>query len=202
MDDVEDMNTFLCVEVPRSKTDTRRTFVIKGEVGEDGLNLINFYRKYIGLRPQHVPHKRLFVNYQHGKCTVQPVGVNKFAKVPFIIAKFLNLEDSDQYTGHCFRRSSATLLADTGAYILSLKRHGRWKSSTVAEGYVEQSIQNKIDIADQMFPKEDNPSENIAPNNENDRDQNENDLKTSLLKRIVIKNSPNCTFNINLNSSK
>lgn len=51
------------------------------------------------------------------------------------------------YTGHCYRRTSASLLADSGADILTLKRHGGWKSSTVAEGYVEDSITNKIKIS-------------------------------------------------------
>ncbi|CAG9790350.1 unnamed protein product [Diatraea saccharalis] len=38
------------------------------------------------------------------------------------------------------------LLADSGADILTLKRHGGWRSSTVAESYVEDSIQNKANI--------------------------------------------------------
>ncbi|KAJ8915459.1 hypothetical protein NQ315_003222 [Exocentrus adspersus] len=50
------------------------------------------------------------------------------------------------YTGHCLRRSSATLLANAGANMTTLKRHGGWKSSTVAEGYLEDSIQNKMEL--------------------------------------------------------
>lgn len=45
--------------------------------------------------------------------------------------------------GHCFRRSSASLLADAGADLISIKRHGGWKSSTVAEGYMDDSIEKK-----------------------------------------------------------
>ena len=29
----------------------------------------------------------------------------------------------------------------------TLKRHGGWRSATVAEGYIEESINNKIEIA-------------------------------------------------------
>ena len=76
-----------------------------------------------------------------------PVGLNTIGKVPSQIAKYLNLSDPHEYTGHCFRRSSATLLANKGADFLSIKRHGGWRSSTVAEGYVEESIQNKIQVA-------------------------------------------------------
>jgi hypothetical protein len=50
-------------------------------------------------------------------------------------------------TGHCYRRTSATLLANAGADVLTLKRHGSWKSSTVAENYVAESMCNKIKIS-------------------------------------------------------
>jgi hypothetical protein len=47
------------------------------------------------------------------------------------------------YTGHCFRRSSASLLAKSGADLFMLKRHGAWRSNAVVESYVEESIENK-----------------------------------------------------------
>ncbi|KAJ8979484.1 hypothetical protein NQ317_000360 [Molorchus minor] len=43
--------------------------------------------------------------------------------------------------------SSATLLAENGGDLLSLKRHGGWKSATVAEGYIEELIADKKRIA-------------------------------------------------------
>jgi hypothetical protein len=39
------------------------------------------------------------------------------------------------------------LLADSGADILTLKRHGSWKSNTVAESYVSASKTSKLEIA-------------------------------------------------------
>lgn len=69
--------------------------------------------------------------------------------MPKHIAIFLNLEEPHLYTGHSFRRTSATvLMADAGADIVTLKRHGGWKSSTVAEGYIEDSIKNKVKIGE------------------------------------------------------
>jgi len=67
------------------------------------------------------------------------VGIHSFGSMPSKIAIFLKLENPTQYTGHCFRRSSATVLAGHGADITTLKRHGGWKSTTVAEGYIEHS---------------------------------------------------------------
>ena len=43
------------------------------------------------------------------------------------------------YIGHSLRVTSATTLADEGASTLTLKRHGRWKSETIAETYVRES---------------------------------------------------------------
>lgn len=120
IEDIEEVGSILIVKVPRSKTDKERSFVIKGEV-EQGLNLIDIYHKYTKLRPNHIPHKRFFINYRNEKCIIQAVVVNTFTKIPYEIAKFLHLENPELYTGHCFRRSSATLLADTGADILELK---------------------------------------------------------------------------------
>lgn len=78
------------------------------------------------------------------------MGINTLSKIPSRIAMFLNLEDPALYTGHCLRRSSATLLANAGANMTILKRHGGWKSSSVAEGYLEDSVQNKIQIAEKI----------------------------------------------------
>ena len=63
-----------------------------------------------------------------------------------IIATFLNLDNPKLYTEHSFRWTSATLLADSGANITTLKRHGGWKSDSVAEGYIEESVGNKAKI--------------------------------------------------------
>jgi hypothetical protein len=48
--------------------------------------------------------------------------------------------EAEKYTGHSLRRSSAAILVDAGTDITDLKRHGGWKSTTVAEGYIDTSI--------------------------------------------------------------
>ena len=60
----------------------------------------------------------------------------------------MRLEEPELYTGHYYRRSSATILVDRGSDITTLKRHVGWRSTSVAEGYVEESVQNKMKIAD------------------------------------------------------
>lgn len=101
------------------------------------------------MRPSNCDHRRVFVNYQAGKCTKQPVGVDTFGKIPSKIATYLQPPNLATYTSHCFRRTSATLLMDAGGDITNLKRHGGWKSTTVAEG--ENSFSIKLDIAKKAF---------------------------------------------------
>ena len=129
--DLEDLKSVSLVRIPHTKNKTPRSFTITGKFYE-------IYKKYANLRAM-VPNVDqidcFFLNFQAAKCTRQVVGVNKFGSVPKVVAKFLNLPDADHYTGHTLRRSSATILVDSGADLLTLKRHGGWKSNTVAEGY-------------------------------------------------------------------
>lgn len=60
----------------------------------------------------------------------------------------MNLPDTAQYMGHCFRRTSASILANTGANQERIRRHGNWRSDKVANGYVEDSIYYKTDTND------------------------------------------------------
>lgn len=83
--------------------------------------------------------------------------------MPQKIAIFLNLPNANNYTGHCLRRTSATFLADSGADVQMLKRLGGWRSSNVAEGYVEESVSNKIKISKKMFENVLEPINDVQP---------------------------------------
>ncbi|KAJ3665911.1 hypothetical protein Zmor_001375 [Zophobas morio] len=116
------------------------------------VNVLDICRKYImSLRPKNVSHNRLFLCYRSKKCTVQPVGINSLSKTPSVVADFLKLPEAELYTGHSIRRTSATLLSNAGADLGMLKRHGRWKSTSVAQGYVEESISSKMIIAKKIL---------------------------------------------------
>lgn len=143
--DVEDLGSKFLVTIKASKTHTNRIFTV---VGNNHLILV---RRYISLRPAHTPHKRFFIFYKYNKCSVQPVGIHTLSKLPSRIATFLKLEQPRLYTGHCFRRSSASILSDSGADFAAIKRLGGWKSTAVAEGYIENSLQNKTDVAEKIL---------------------------------------------------
>ncbi|KAJ8909631.1 hypothetical protein NQ315_007339, partial [Exocentrus adspersus] len=125
--------------------DTERTSIISN------LDHIKLYRQYYSLRPHYTNSRRFFI-----------IGINKIRKAPKEIATYLRLPKAESYTGHCFRRSSAALLADSGADFVSLKRHGGWRSTTVPEGYIEESIEKKIKISNNILSATPNTSSAIV----------------------------------------
>ncbi|XP_044593466.1 uncharacterized protein LOC123271256 [Cotesia glomerata] len=142
VDNIIDKGDMLLVKIQKTKTGKARTFVVTDEFYQT-------YKKYSSSRPTNLATKRFFVGYRNGRCTKQNIGINTFGSMPKIVAKYLNLANSESYTDHTFRRTSATLLADSGADLLTIKRHGGWKSNSVAEGYVEDSVGNKKRIGEQ-----------------------------------------------------
>ncbi|XP_050299181.1 uncharacterized protein LOC126738053 isoform X2 [Anthonomus grandis grandis] len=143
IDDIEDRGTVLVIKVPETKTLTSKSFTII----EEDLGALNLIKKYAALRPAGIKERRFFLTYRKSRYTVQPVGKNTIGSVPTLIAKFLKLDNAEAYTGHCLRRTSSTLLVEAGASFEMLKQHGKWKSSSVAEGYIEESISSKNKVA-------------------------------------------------------
>jgi len=175
------------------------------------VNCMELIKKYNNLRPKTVTHKRFFLTYRHGCLINSPIGINTMGSIPKEIASFLRLPDPHLYTGHCFRRSSATHIANNGGDILTIKRLGGWKSSAVAESYVASSIKNKIDVGN-MFAQEKNvnlpgcsgngsqfecdfyPKRNNSTIIENDNFQQ----NVSSAHGITINSKDNSTVNINV----
>ena len=101
--------------------------------------------------------------------------------MPQEIAKFLALPNPNDYTGHSFRRTSATLLVDAGGNMESLKRHRGWKSGNVAERYIDQSIQNTKTTAEMVTKNVHLPSTSRAKDFKNiETTELENDAEESL----------------------
>lgn len=144
--DIENTGSMAVVTLRDTKTKRNRIFVVTNEC-----NGYDYFKTYFALRPQRVKHDRFFLQYRMGKCSTQPAGINTFSKIPQQIAEFLNLNNTNLYTGHYFRRTSTTLLANSGVDVQVLKRHGGWRSTKTAEGYVEENIHDKISISKKIF---------------------------------------------------
>ena len=140
----------LIVSIIRKKTDKAElgtTFVVPN-LSNENCNSVELYKDYLIMR-KRVEHPRLFVTWDKKKQIFKnnPIGKNTMATFPKMAAEFLKLDNPKSYTGHSLRASSATVLADSGVSLENLKRHGGWKSTTVAEEYVRESVQHKTDMA-------------------------------------------------------
>lgn len=201
VDDIEDRGSALVVTIKTSKTKIQRVFPVVDH-GSDSIKYLEIIRRYASLRPSHTTHRPFFLFYKDGKCSTQVIGKNTFGLYPARIATFLKLPEPSTYTGHCFRRSSATLLADGGADLTQLKRHGGWKSATTAEGYIEDSVENKLRIASTVLH-----GRTMLNNNATDveivgtTDENITHQATvnSVPSSVTVSNCNNCQININVN---
>lgn len=126
----------MVVTVHNTKNKTDRRFTVENR-------FLEIVTKYTKLRKLETTHTEFFVNFQAGKCTVQPIGSNKLGRMPKVIATYLKLPNPSSYTGHSFRRSSTTILADAGATFVAIKSHGGWLSDATPHGYIEDSTQSK-----------------------------------------------------------
>ena len=86
-------------------------------------------------------------NSKPSKFINSPIGVNYLYAVGKDIAAFLELPDPSRYTGHCFRRTSVTVMANAGATVLELKQKCHWKNDKMANVYVANSDANMNKMA-------------------------------------------------------
>lgn len=219
--DVIDKGDFVMINISQSKNHTSRCFTISKEV-KNGKYLA-LYRKYASLRKPNTKHNRFFTQYKKGVISVQCVGINTFGKMPADIAGYLGLPDPHLYTGHSFRRSSATMLADSGEGITNIKRLGGWKSTSVAEGYIEESAKERTRISNKILNQK-NPTTfttsasasqseiysiqtEIQRNPGNAEVEGGNTGSTTTIPKVLssainLQNANNCSFIININSDK
>lgn len=217
VDDIDDRKSVIVIKIPTTKNNIARTFTIIDRPDED-ISYLTIFRKYYNLRPINASFRRFFCAYRNGKCINQVVGLCTIGKIPSRIATYLCLKNPNTYTGHAFRRSSVTLLADTGVDTLGLKRHGGWRSSSVAEGYVADSLQNKIQFANNILYDVTNSDLRSSTNNINtdasgslsnlDLQNSLNNINTKASKSqdeipsVIINNCENCKITITINGNR
>ena len=68
-----------------------------------------------------------------------PMGKNYISNVGKDIASFLGLDFPERYTGHCFRRTSATQMANEGATVMEMRQTFGWENDKMPNVYVANS---------------------------------------------------------------
>ncbi|KAG5869901.1 hypothetical protein JTB14_021680 [Gonioctena quinquepunctata] len=105
INDVKDEGYYFRITITSNQTRCHRDFIILDETTNE-VNSVEIIRKYIRLRPLHADQPRFLLTYRNGKCTSQPVGVNKIGVFPKKAASFLGLSDPEGYTGYRSGRSA------------------------------------------------------------------------------------------------
>lgn len=90
--------------------------------------------------------------FQGGNPTKKPIGINTISQMSVDVAKWLQKspEEAKKYTAHCWRRTGATFIAESGSSLQQLKIAGGWKSSTIAEQYIDKSLRMKRSIGESI----------------------------------------------------
>lgn len=148
--DVKIYDDHMLVHVPPKKTFKKRSFVLPTHSNIQ-LCPVHYFNLYMDLR-KNKDHPRLFIRIttkKNGTDSIynQPIGINTIGSYPQEIAKYLNLPDSHLYTGHTFRRTAATIVAEEGGSLVQIKRLGGWTGNTVVEGYIDSTTRSQIQVA-------------------------------------------------------
>ena len=114
---------------------------------------VQILTQYIVLFPEAQRVGRFLRYFQDEKSTNRPVGKNKIAEYPKRVATFLGLSP-EGFTGHCWRRTTATILSETDIPLIQFKNAGGWHSDSVCQGYVQESKrQNCRSLQESLYAK-------------------------------------------------
>ena len=152
-----------CYEVnfpyKRKRRNNGLTYYIPGEYSK-------YVERYIGEladKKEDKEESRFLRNMnERSKTRIQNLGPNKMAEIPKLAA-VLSREDPKLFSSHSWRRSGATNLADGGCSRMDLKRHGQWKSDTVAESYIANSRPLRLQKVNLLKPAHLRTSGNEKP---------------------------------------
>ena len=134
--------------------------------------------------------------------------IAEFLQKPHVSHILLNIQFSsiskqpETYTSHAFRRTGATLLADSGSSLTEVKQYGGWKSDSSAQRYIMHTKKSKLNIASKLnfsmkpIDSSSPPSETI--NQIDSSNQNNSLSNTSNINNytINVSNGGNVIFNI------
>ncbi|KAK8791083.1 hypothetical protein WA158_003015 [Blastocystis sp. Blastoise] len=151
--DLEFLSDGVHINIERSKTDqSGEGFIaIVPREKENDYKLYNIVKKYYDTLPTD-PEGPLFPSVTDDTFDMRKTGIKAIGDYPRRIATLLGLENPDAYTGHCFRRTMATLAAEHGATSDDLMKQGRWKGHDVASHYVGNTNKRRLELAKRILP--------------------------------------------------
>jgi len=151
--DITVKDDYLVVKIKKSKTDQYRAgdeiLVSKGQSLACPYNML---MKYVGLANVNIfSDMYLFRPLYRSKNKCGLIKVNKpisYTTARECIVKRLKLVAPDLNLGlHSLRSGGATMAANSDVNERCWKRHGRWKSDSSKDGYVADSISNRLEVS-------------------------------------------------------
>lgn len=134
--------------IKSSKTDKAGRGFEFFAVSTDAADIVLLFDVYRSKVVSSMPDSRLFRKETKDGYGLTVLGKHFFYQLPKKIASFLDLPGAYCYTGHSIRRTAATWLANEGFTTLQMQKFGRWKSPSVAQGYVDDSTVAKREFAE------------------------------------------------------
>lgn len=104
----------------------------------DCVRLVKKYNELANKVDARKEGKSFFITYRMGVCVNSRMGRNRFREIFKEVATLLKLPHPERYTGHCGRRTSASICATKGATEVQLKSLGGWKHLKMACRYVAE----------------------------------------------------------------
>lgn len=146
--------------VRKTKTLKDRCFKVVNTVNVQAADII---RMYDGIARTSWKRDAFMIGYRNGKHTGQRLEKHTLGKHGIQIATFLQLPDPHTYTGHCLRRTAATLLANKGTSNMQMREVGGWKSMTTVNGYIAENDTMRRDTAEKMLTAHTSKPSTSAP---------------------------------------
>ncbi len=152
---------------PQYKIKYHRKKICRGETSDETYCLIvgrlevSIIDYYISLFPPDKREGRFFKRIDwadkktHKNMVVnnQSVGINSLRKYPMLAAELLKLENPQRYTGHCWRRSTASALARKNFGLSNIKLVTGHRSDNVVQEYIDNSSAQKLYAAKALATK-------------------------------------------------
>ena len=134
------------------------------------ISLVSMVREYLAVLDGFIARNSLDPSTQplftaitpQGGFMLSRVGVNSMAKMASRIAQRLGLQNAAAYTGHCFRGSAATNMAENGASDQQMKSLCRWKSEKMADTYTRKTERLKSEASKTLLKKTANVRGNLS----------------------------------------
>lgn len=169
---LERKNNGYLVTLERSKQTgevSTSIFMVPSQLNDLGIQFSSYIDHYLDVVQKKIgilgKEDSLFVGTHGGRGFVrQPMGIGMIRELGKVVANEISLEEPQLYTGHCWRRSSATQAAGQGATSSDLKRTYGWKQEQTAMKYLDNNANQAAKMAE-LITQNTSTSSNVRNSN-------------------------------------